>query len=91
MLTGAMGCGGGERIARIREVIWTNMMQLYVPDTTGTALIQRQSAHSAVVLPGAFPLAHFGVVALKRVAMRQVARKIDPELQFQLKRHHQYS
>lgn len=46
----------------------------------GNVLIQRQSAHSAVVLPGTFPLAHFGVVALKRVAMRQVARKIHPEL-----------
>lgn len=41
----------------------------------------------AVVLPGTFfPLAHFGVVALKRVAMRQVARKMDPELQVQLER-----
>lgn len=66
-------------------------MQLYVPDTATAALIQRQSAHSAVVLPGAFPLAHFGVVALKRVAMRQVARKIDPELQVQLKRKHQHA
>lgn len=56
-----------------------------------TTLIQRQSAHSAVVLPGTIPLAHFGVVALKWVAMRQVARKIDTELQIQLQRNHQHT
>lgn len=38
-----------------------------------------------------FPLAHFGVVALKRVAMRQVARKMDPEFKVQLQREFRYT
>lgn len=54
------------------------IVQLYVPGTAfKTPFIQGRSAHSAVVLPGTFPLAHFGVVALKRVAMRLVGRKLD--------------
>ena len=61
------------------------LCSLYVPDTARTTLIQRQSAHSAVVLPGTFPLAHFGVVALKRVAMRQVARKNGPRTSSQVR------
>lgn len=68
------------------------IMQLHVPDTDIiTTLIHGQSAHCAVVLPNTSPLAHFGVVALKRVAMGRVARKMDPELQVHLQRRHQYA
>lgn len=48
------------------------------------ALIQRRSVRSccqALLLLSfffPFPLAHFGVVPLKRVAMIQVARKMEP-------------
>lgn len=43
----------------------------------GSAAAPEALGAVAVVLPGAslFPLAHFGVVPLKRVAMIQVARK----------------
>lgn len=55
----------------------TNTVQPYVPGAADTDVIPGggKSAHSAVVSPGASPLAHFGVVALTGVAMRQVARK----------------
>lgn len=62
-----------------------NVVQMNVPDG-GNVLFQGQWAHSAVVLPGTscIPLAHFGVVASKRVAMWQAARKIDPPRNFQV-------
>lgn len=40
-------------------------MQMHVPDSAIATMIQRQAAHSAVVLPSTPQLAHFGVVALK--------------------------
>ena len=49
----------------IKEDIRTYIMQMHVPDSAMSALIQRQAAHSAVVLPSTPQLAHFGVVALK--------------------------
>lgn len=61
------------------------VIQLHLPDRANvTALIEeggkKQLVHSRLLLPGAFQRQHFRVVALKRVAMRQVTRKTVPEL-----------
>lgn len=67
-------------------------MQLYVPDTATATLVQRQSAHNAVVLPGTFSAGALWGCGFKTGCHEAGSTgNRNPELQVRLKRKHQHT